>query len=181
LPVRLEEAEQQVRIWVRLAREAYGQRQVVRALGYFHRALDYAEQKGLDHEFALVCRDLGYVYGRERSPEKALACFERGLATSGTDVWIRSGLMANKASVLLRLGAYRRALALLDESSQLIRSSYPDFSGAPGQLVLSYAGIARMAEDLRKIVAFLDMGISPERLQVEIRRYEPGWLGGTGQ
>jgi hypothetical protein len=33
-----------------------------------------------------------------------------------------------------------------------------------------------MAGDLRRVVALLDMGIKPERLEVEIRSQEPPWL-----
>jgi hypothetical protein len=33
-----------------------------------------------------------------------------------------------------------------------------------------------MAGDLRRVVEFLDMGINPERLQVEIESQEPPWL-----
>jgi hypothetical protein len=84
--------------------------------------------------------------------------------------------MANKASVLARLGRYRSALALLEESSGLIRLRYPDFSNAPGQWVHSYTAIARMADDLRKVVGFLDMGVRAERIQVEIKRHDPPWL-----
>jgi len=59
------EEEQQVRLWLQLAHEAYGDQQVLRALHYFHRALDYAQEKGMDKERASVCRDLGYGYARE--------------------------------------------------------------------------------------------------------------------
>lgn len=174
--VLLEEAEQQVRIWLRLAREAYSAGEVFRSLGYFRRALGYAHEKKLRTETALVCRDLGYVYVREGSLEKALACFDQGLAARCTDLSVQAGLMANKGSALARAGSYRAALSVLDQSSGLIRSQYRDFSRAPSQLVYSYAGIVRMAEDLRKVVALLDMGIRLERIQVEIKRYEPIWL-----
>ena len=123
-----EEAEQQIRIWLRLAYDAYDDRQLVRAIHYFHRALDYAQEKGQNREVALICRDLGYVYAREESLDKALACFDQGLAITGAELSIRTGLMANKASVLARLGEYRPALELLEECSSLIRAEYRDLS-----------------------------------------------------
>lgn len=171
-----EEAEQQIKLWLQLAHEAYGERQVLRALHYFHRALNYAQDKGQTHELALVCRDLGYVYSREESLDKALAYSDQGLAIPEVDLSIRTGLMANKASVLARLGAYRAALELLEKSSGLIRAAYRDFSRAPGQLVDSYGAIVRMAEDLRKVVDLLDMGVKADRIQVDIKRHEPPWL-----
>ena len=172
------EEEQQVRLWLQLAHEAYGDHQVLRALHYFHRALDYAQEKGMNEETASVCRDLGYVYAREESYDKAIACFDQGLAITGTELSIQAGLMANKASVLVRLGAFRRALALLERGSDLIRSVYRDFSNAPGELVHSYAAMMRMADDLRKVVEFLDMGVRPDRIRVDIKRYEPPWFSG---
>jgi hypothetical protein len=84
--------------------------------------------------------------------------------------------MANKASVLVSLGAYRPALELLEESSGLIRSKYPEFANAPSQLVHSYAAIVQMADDLRKVVGLLDMGVRADRIQVDIKRHEPPWL-----
>jgi hypothetical protein len=84
--------------------------------------------------------------------------------------------MANKASVLISLGAYRPALELLEESSGLIRSKYPEFANAPSQLVHSYAAIVQMADDLRKVVGLLDMGVRADRIQVDIKRHEPPWL-----
>ena len=175
------EEEQQVRLWLQLAHEAYGDQQVLRALHYFHRALDYAQEKGMDKERASVCRDLGYVYAREESFDKALACFDQGLAVTETDLSIRAGLMANKASVLIRLGGYRSALELLEKSSHLIRTTYSDFSSAPGELVHSYAAIVRMADDLRKVVDLLDMGVRADRIQVDIKRYEPPWFSGEAK
>jgi tetratricopeptide (TPR) repeat protein len=178
--VQSEQAEQQVRLWLRLAQEAYVERQLPKSLHYFVRALDYAKEKGLEPEVALVCRDLGYVYTREGSVDKALECLDQGLAVPTVELSIKAGLMANKASVLVRLEAYREALALLDESSNLIRSTYTDFENAPGQLVYSYAAIVQMAEDLRKVVAFLDMGIRADRIKVEIIQLEPSWAGSNG-
>lgn len=172
----LEEADQQVKLWLQLAHEAYGNKQMLRALHYFQRALDYAQEKGLDLDVALICRDLGYVCGREGSLDKALVYFDQGLAIAGVELSVRAGLMANKASVLISLGEYRPALELLDESSGLISSVYHDFSKAPSQLVQSYAAIARMADDLRKVVDLLDMGVRVDRIQVEIKRHEPPWL-----
>jgi tetratricopeptide (TPR) repeat protein len=172
----IEEAEQQVRIWLQMAHEAYRERRMPRALHYFNRALDYAQHRQKHREVALVCRDLGYVYAQEGSIERALSCFDEGLSSADSDLSVRTGLMANKASVLARLGEYRAALVLLEDSSSLIRSSYPDFSGASSEMVHSYAAIARMAEDLGKVVELLDMGIKPERIQVEIKRHDPPWL-----
>jgi tetratricopeptide (TPR) repeat protein len=175
------EEEQQVKLWLQLAHEAYGDQQVLRALHYFHRALDYAQEKGMNEETASVCRDLGYVYAREESFEKALAFFDQGLATTQTDLSIQTGLMANKASVLVRLGEYRGALILLERSSDLIRTVYSDFSNAPGELVQSYAAIVRMADDVRKVVGFLDMGVRADRIHVDIKKYEPPWFSGNGK
>jgi tetratricopeptide (TPR) repeat protein len=172
------EEEQQVKLWLQLAHEAYGDEQLLRALHYFHRALDYAQDKGMGKEISSVCRDLGYVYAREKSFDKAIACFDQGLAITDTDLSIRAGLMANKASVLVRLGLYHRALELLEKSSHLIRSTYSDFSDAPGELVHSYAAIVKMADDLRKVVDLLDMGVRADRIQVEIKRYEPPGFSG---
>jgi tetratricopeptide (TPR) repeat protein len=172
------EEEQQVRLWLQLAHEAYGDQQVLRALHYFHRALDYAQAKGMNGETASVCRDLGYVYARENSFDKALVCLDQGLAITETDLSIRAGLMANKASVLVRLGAYRPALELLEKSSDLIRSVHSDFSNAPGELVHSYAAMMKMADDLHKVVELLDMGVRPDRIEVNIKRYEPPWFSG---
>jgi tetratricopeptide (TPR) repeat protein len=172
------EEEQQVKLWLQVAHEAYGDQQLLRALHYFHRALDYAQDKGMEKEISSVCRDLGYVYAREESFDKAIACFDQGLAITDTDLSIRAGLMANKASVLVRLGSYHSALELLEKSSHLIRSTYSDFSDAPGELVHSYAAIVRMADDLRKVVDLLDMGVRADRIQVEIKRYEPPEFSG---
>ncbi len=174
----IEDAEQQIKLWLQLAHEAYGNRRMLRALHYFHRALEYAQERGQTHEVGLICRDLGYVHAREESPDRALAYLNQGLAIPELDLTVQIGLMANKANVLAGLGAYRSALAVLEDSSALIDSRYSDFSRAPGQLVHSYAAIVRMADDLRKVVEFLDMGISPERIQVEIKRYDPPWLSG---
>jgi hypothetical protein len=33
-----------------------------------------------------------------------------------------------------------------------------------------------MADDLRKVVDLLDMGVRVDRIQVEIKRHEPPWL-----
>ena len=173
-----EEAEQQIRLWLSLAHEAYADSQLLRAIHYFRRALDYAQEKGQDPDVALICRDLGYVYAREEWPDKALACFDQGLAITKTELSVRTGLMANKASVIVRLGAYRPALELLEESSSLIRARYPDFSKAPAQMVLSYTAITRMAKDLRKVVDLIDMGVRVDRIQVDIKRHEPPWLSG---
>ena len=174
----IEDAEQQIKLWLQLAHEAYGSRRIPRALHYFHRGLEYAQERGQSHEVGLICRDLGYVYAREESPDRALAYLNQGLAIPELDLTVQIGLMANKASVLAGLGAYRSALAVLEDSSGLIDSRYSDFSRAPGLLVHSYAAIVRMADDLRKVVEFLDMGVSPERIQVEIKRYEPPWPSG---
>ena len=81
--------------------------------------------------------------------------------------------MTNKASVLARLGSYRKAVALLDQGASLILTHYQSLSLAPSHTVLSYAGILRMAKDLRKVVALLDQGIRPDRIQVEIKGYHP--------
>ena len=172
------EEEQQVRLWLQLAHDSYGDLQILRALHYFHRALDYAEEKGMDKEIASVCRDLGYVYAREKSFEKAITYFDQGLAVTESDLSTRTGLMANKAGVLVRLGSYHLALDLLEKSSHLIRATYSDFSNAPGELVHSYAAIVRMADDLRKVVDLLNMGVRADRIQVDIKRYEPPWFSG---
>ncbi len=172
------EEEQQFKLWLQLAHESYGDQQVLRAFHYFHRALDYAQEKGMYKERASVCRDLGYVYAREESFDKAIAYFDQGLAITETDLSIRIGLMANKASVLVRLGSYHQALELLETSFHLIRTTYSDFSNAPGELVHSYAAIVRMADDLSKVVDLLDMGVRADRIQVDIKRHEPPWFSG---
>ena len=171
-----EEREQQVKLWLELAHEAYSDRQVLRALHYFHRALDYAKEKGMDLELASLCRDLGYVYAREGALDKALVCFDQGLAIKEADVSIKTGLMANKASVLARMGVYRPALELLDKSSYLIRTIYSDFAEAPKELIHSYNAIVRMAEDLRKVVELIDMGVGVDRIKVDIKRSQPPWF-----
>jgi tetratricopeptide (TPR) repeat protein len=176
MSVLIEEAEQQVRLWLQLAHEAYQERQLLRALHYFHRALNYAREGNHDPEVALICRDLGYVYGREGSLDQALSFIEQGLGCPDLDVAVRSGLMANKATVLVRLGEYRVALELLQECSELIRSGLQDFTHAPRVLIRSYEAIAAMTKDLGKVVEFIDMGINPDRIQVEIRSYDPPWF-----
>ena len=173
-----EEEEQQIKLWLQLAHEAYGDKQVVRALHYLHRALEYAGERGQTTEVGLVCRDLGYVYAREGSSDQALAYLNQGLSIPGLDLAVQTGLMANKASVLARQGAYRSALTLLEESSDLIQSRYRDFSRAPSHFIHSYAAIVRMADDLRKVIELLDMGVRAERIQVEIKRHHPPWLSG---
>ena len=175
-PLQRQDAQQQIRLWLQLAYDAYRRRQVIRALHYFHRSLDYARENERVQEIAVVCRDLGYVYVREGSLDHALTYCEQGLATSGVDLPIRTGLMANKASVLARQGRYHAAFTLLQEGCGLIRSSYPDFSHAPSDLVHSHAAMTQMAEDVRRVVGFLDMGIRAERIQVEIRGHQPPWL-----
>jgi tetratricopeptide (TPR) repeat protein len=174
----IQTAQQQIKLWLQLAHDAYSKREVLRTLHYFHLALDYSRERGHTHEKGLVCRDLGYVYAREESPDMALAYLNEGLAIPELDLSVKTGLMVNKASVLARQGEYRPALVLLEECSGLIHSSYRDFSNAPGQLVQSYAAVVRMADDLRKVVGFLDMGVRAERIQVEIKRQDPPWLSG---
>ncbi len=171
------EIDQQVRLWLGQAHEAYAKRLIPRALHYFQRALDHAEERGLRRERALVCRDLGYVYGREGGLKQALIFLDQGLAASdGSEVAVQAGLLANKASVLARLGSYRDALTLVEEATALVRASYGSLGEAPSPLVYSYAGLQRLAGDLRRVVDLLDMGIRPERLEVEITSQEPPWL-----
>lgn len=169
------EPNQQVKLWMRLAREAYAKKKLIQVFHYFHRALEYAEQRELEHEIAWICRDLGYVHARQGSLKKALDYLDKGLAhqVDGLEIEIRVGLMTNKASVLARLGSYRKAVALLEEGASLILILYQNLSLAPSHMVLSYAGILRMAKDLRKVVALLDQGIRPDRIQVEIKGYSP--------
>ena len=172
-----DEVDQQVRLWMEQAHKAYVRRLIPRVIHYFQRALTYADERGLQRETALVCRDLGYVYIREGALEQASALLDRGLAAGqGAEVSVRAGLLANKASVLARRGSYRDSLALLEEAASLIGATYGNLATAPSQLVHSYAGIRRMAGDLRRVVELLDMGINPERLQVEIETQEPPWL-----
>ena len=47
----LEEADQHVKLWLQLGHEAYSDRQMLRALHYFQRALDYAQEvmKSTEH------------------------------------------------------------------------------------------------------------------------------------
>ena len=68
-----DEVDQQVRLWMEQAHEAYVRRLIPRVIHYFQRALTYAEERGLRRETALICRDLGYVYVREGALEQALA------------------------------------------------------------------------------------------------------------
>jgi len=170
-----EEANQQIKLWMQLAWEAYSKKRLIQVFHYFHRALEYAEQRELEHEIAWICRDLGYVHTRQGSLNQALDYFNKGLAlrVDGLEIDIRVGLITNKASVLARLGSYRKAVALLEQGASLILTHYQNLSLASSHMVLSYAGILRMAKDLRKVVALLDQGISPERIQVEIKRFSP--------
>jgi len=175
------EIDQQVRLWLGQAHEAYAKRLMPRALHYFQRALDYAGERGLGQETALICRDLGYIYGREGALKQALVFLDQGLAASDrSEIAVRAGLLSNKASVLARLGSYRDSLTLLEEATALIDRTYSNLSEAPSQLVHSYAGLQRMAGDLRRVVDLLAMGIKPERLEVEIRSQEPPWLPRKG-
>ncbi len=169
------EADQQVKLWMQLAREAYAKKILIQVFHYLHRALEYAEQRELEHEIAWICRDLGYVHARQGSLNQALDYFDKGLAlrVDGLEIEIRVGLITNKASVLARLGSYRKAVALLEQGASLILTHYQNLSLAPSHMVLSYAGILRMAKDLRKVVALLDQGIRPDRIQVEIKGYSP--------
>lgn len=169
------EPNQQVKIWMQLAWEAYAKKRLIQVFHYFHRALEYAEQRELEHEIAWICRDLGYVHARQGSLNQALDYLNKGIAlhVDGLEIEIRVGLITNKASVLARLGSYRNAVALLDQGAGLILAHYQSLSLAPSHMVLSYAGILRMAKDLRKVVALLDQGIRPDRIQVEIRGYSP--------
>ncbi|MEA1947556.1 MAG: hypothetical protein U9N83_09680, partial [Thermodesulfobacteriota bacterium] len=171
----IKEANQQVKLWMQLAREAYVEKRLIQVFHYFHRALEYAEQRELEHEIAWICRDLGYVHARQGSLNQALDYLNKGLAlrVDGLEIEIRVGLITNKASVLARLGSYRKAVALLEQGASLIFTHYQNLSLAPSHMVLSYAGILRMAKDLRKVVALLDQGIPPERIQVEIKGYSP--------
>lgn len=169
------EADQQVKLWMQLAREAYAKKILIQVFRYLHRALEYAEHRELEHEMAWICRDLGYVHARQGSLKQALDYFDKGLAlrVDGLEIEIRVGLITNKASVLARLGSYRKAVALLEQGASLILTHYQNLSLAPSHMVLSYAGILRMAKDLRKVVALLDQGIRPDRIQVEIKGYSP--------
>ncbi len=171
------EGDQQVRLWMGQAHEAYVRRRIPQVIHYFQRALTYAEERGLQREIALVCRDLGYVYAREGALEQALALLDRGLAAGeSAEVAVRVGLLANKASVLARRRSYRDSLALLEQAASLIDGTYGSLAAVPSRLVQSYAGIRRMAGDLRRVVELLDMGVKPERLEVEIKSQEPPWL-----
>jgi tetratricopeptide (TPR) repeat protein len=171
------EIDQQVRLWLGRAHDAYARRLIPRALHYFQRALDYAEERGLQRETALICRDLGYVYRREGGLKQAMMFLDHGLAVSeGLGLPVRVGLLANKALVFARLESYRASLTVLEEAAALIRANYGNLAEAPTQLGHSYAGLQRMAGDLRRVVDLLDMGIKPERLEVEIRSEEPPWL-----
>jgi hypothetical protein len=118
---------------------------------------------------------LGYVHVRQGSLTKALDYLNKGLAhqVDGLEIEIRVGLITNKASVLARLGSYRKAVVLLEQGASLILTHYQSLSLAPSHMVLSYAGILPMAKDLRKVVALLDQGIRPDRIQVEIKGYSP--------
>ena len=169
------EPNQQVKIWMQLAWDAYAKKKLIQVFHYFHRALEYAEQRELNHEIAWICRDLGYVHARQGSLNQALDYLNKGLAlhVDGLDIEVRVGLITNKASVLARLGSYRKAVGLLDQGASLILTYYQNLSLAPSHMVLSYAGILRMAKDLRKVVALLDQGIRPDRIQVEIKGYRP--------
>jgi tetratricopeptide (TPR) repeat protein len=169
------EPNQQVKIWMQLAWDAYAKKRLIQVFHYFYRALEYAEQRELEYEIAWVCRDLGYVHARQGSLKKALDYLNKGLAhqIDGLEIEIRVGLITNKASVLARLGSYRKAVAFLDQGASLILTHYQNLSLAPSHVVLSYAGILRMAKDLRKVVALLDQGIRPDRIQVEIKGYSP--------
>jgi tetratricopeptide (TPR) repeat protein len=169
------EANQQVKLWMQLAREAYAKKRLIQVFHYLHRALEYAEQRELEHEIAWICRDLGYVHARQGSLNQALDYFDKGLAlrVDGLEIEIRVGLITNKASVLARLGSYRKAVALLEQGASSILTHYQNLSLAPSHMVLSYAGILRMAKDLRKVVALLDQGIRQDRIQVEIKGYSP--------
>jgi tetratricopeptide (TPR) repeat protein len=169
------EPNQQIKIWMQLAWDAYAKKKLIQVFHYFHRALEYAEQRELNHEIAWICRDLGYVHARQGSLNQALDYLNKGLALHNDklEIDIKVGLMTNKASVLARLGSYKKAVALLDQGASLILTHYQSLSLAPSHMVLSYAGILRMAKDLRKVVALLDQGIRPDRIQVEIKGYRP--------
>jgi tetratricopeptide (TPR) repeat protein len=169
------EPNQQVKIWMQLAWEAYAKKRLIKVFHYFHRALAYAEQRELEYEIAWICRDLGYVHARQGALNQALDYLNKGLTlhVDGLEIEIRVGLITNKASVLARLGSYRKAVALLDQGASLILTHYQNLSLAPSHMVLSYAGILRMAKDLRKVVALLDQGIRADRIQVEIKGYSP--------
>ena len=171
----LNEPDQQVKIWMQLAWDAYVKKRLIQVFHYFHRALEYAEQRDLEHETAWICRDLGYVHVRQGSLNQALDYLNKGLSLHVDDMEIdvRVGLITNKASVLARLGSYRNAVALLDQGASLILTHHESLSLAPSHMVLSYAGILRMAKDLRKVIALLDQGIRPDRIQVEIKGYRP--------
>ena len=169
------EPNQQVKIWMQLAWDAYAKKKLIQVFHYFHRALEYAEQRELEHEIAWICRDLGYVHARQGALNQALDYLNKGLVlhVDGLEIEIRVGLITNKANVLARLGSYRKAVALLDQGASLILTHYESLSLAPSHMVLSYAGILRMANDLRKVVALLDQGIRPDRIQVEIKGDSP--------
>ena len=169
------EANQQVKLWMQLGREAYAKKRFIQVFRYFHRALEYAEQRKLEHEIVWICRDLGYVYAHQGSLKKALDYLNKGLARQddGLEIDIRVGLITNKASVMARLGSYKKAVALLEQGASLILTHYQNLSLAPSHMVLSYAGILRMAKDLRKVVDLLDQGFPPDRIQVEIKGYSP--------
>jgi len=40
----IKEANQQVRLWMHLAREAYAKKRLIQVFHYFHRALEYADK-----------------------------------------------------------------------------------------------------------------------------------------
>ena len=172
-----DEVDQQVRLWMGQAHEAYVRRLIPRVIHYFQRALTYAGERGLQREIALICRDLGYVYAREGALGQALAFLDRGLAAGkSAEVAVQVGLLANKASLLTRRRSYRDSLALLEQAASLIDGTYGSLAAVPSWLVHSYAGIRRTAGDLRRVVELLDMGVKPERLEVEIKSQEPPWL-----
>jgi tetratricopeptide (TPR) repeat protein len=174
--VRLEQARQQVNLWIQQGDQACLQRQFIRGLRYYHRALVLAHQQQLSGLAARLCRDLAYVYVHHGDPEMALEVIDQGLALDVDEPEYLLGLLVNKVTACLVLEDYPKTLEVIQEALGHFLRHYPEVAGAPGDLVEAYWGLVRMERDLKRVVSLLEAGINPDRIQISVEFARPFWL-----
>jgi hypothetical protein len=171
-----EQARQQVNLWIQQGDQACLQRQFIRGLRYYQRALVLAQQQQLSDLAARLCRDLAYVYVHHGDPEMALELIGQGLALGVDEPECLLGLLLNKITASLVMGDYPKTLEVIQEALSHFLRHYPEVAGAPGDLVEAYFGLIKMERDLKRVVSLLEEGINPDRIQISVEFARPFWL-----
>jgi len=152
------------------------QRQFIRGLRYYQRALALAQQQQLSDLAARLCRDLAYVYVHHGDPEMALELIDQGLVLDVDDPECLLGLLLNKVTASLVLEDYPKSLEVIREALSHFLRHYPEVADAPGKLVEAYLGLVKMERDLKRVVSLLDAGVNPDRIQISVEFARPFWL-----